>query len=197
MRGWRKVQTALTLGRLGLIHATSGIEGVAHAIRFLPEPLPALRRWGAEVGPRTLVYPGVTLHAARGDFSNLHIGADARVVRDCLLDLTDRITIGDRAIVSLRCSLITHRNIHRSPLAEVGYGPMHAPIVIEDGAVLFANAVVLAGVTVGACAVVAAGAVVTRDVPPWTLVGGIPARVLKRIEPSETPFSAADIRQGA
>lgn len=53
-----------------------------------------------------------------------------------------------------------------------------APIVVGDHAWLGARAVILGGVTVGEGAVVAAGAVVTRDVPPWTVVSGVPARVM-------------------
>jgi hypothetical protein len=56
-----------------------------------------------------------------------------------------------------------------------------APIVIERGAWIGAGATVLQGVTVGSDAVVAAGAVVTRDVPPRTLVAGVPAQVLRKI----------------
>jgi acetyltransferase-like isoleucine patch superfamily enzyme len=144
--------------------------------------MPALRRWGAQIGDHTLVYPGVTIHAADRDFSNLRIGSDVRVLRDCLLDLTDVIEIENEAIISLRCSLITHLNISRSPLADVGYLPAHAPITIKRGAVLFSNVTVLMGVTISECAMVAAGAVVTHDVPPWTLVGGVPAKPIKRLE---------------
>ena len=82
----------------------------------------------------------------------------------------------------MRCSLVTHQNIHLSPLAERGYQPAHAPITIKKGAVLFTNATVLMGVTIGECAMVAAGAVVTADVPAWTLVGGVPAKVIKSLK---------------
>ena len=56
-----------------------------------------------------------------------------------------------------------------------------APIVIERNVWLGAGATVLQGVTVGSDAVVAAGAIVTRDVPPRTLVAGVPGRVLREI----------------
>jgi acetyltransferase-like isoleucine patch superfamily enzyme len=147
------------------------------------EPLPALKEFGAQIGPNTRIYPGITIHAANRDLSKLRIGSGVRIVRDCLLDLTDTIEISDEAIVSFRCNLITHQNVALSPLAQAGYKPTSAPIRIEHGAVLFANATVLMGVTIGECAMVAAGSVVVSDVPPWTLVGGIPARILKQLGP--------------
>jgi acetyltransferase-like isoleucine patch superfamily enzyme len=54
-----------------------------------------------------------------------------------------------------------------------------APVHFGRGCFVGANATVLPGVTVGECAVVAAGAVVTEDVPPWHMVGGVPARLIK------------------
>lgn len=57
-----------------------------------------------------------------------------------------------------------------------------SPIHIKEHAWIGADAKILAGVTVGAHAVVAAGAIVTKDVPEWTIVGGCPAKVIKQIE---------------
>ena len=57
-----------------------------------------------------------------------------------------------------------------------------APIVIEDRAWIGFNAIILKGVTIGEGSVVAAGAVVTKDVEPYTVVAGNPARVVKRLE---------------
>lgn len=167
--------------RLEVFYRMTGIDGVSHEIQFLRKPIPALCRWGAQIGNNTLIYPGVEIHAAQGNFSNLHIGSNVRIVRDCLLDLTDSISIEDNAIISFRCSLITHRNILHSPLAQMGYSPAHAPIIVKHGAVLFSGVTVLMGVTIGEGAMVAAGAVVTSDVPDWTLVGGVPARIIKRL----------------
>jgi tetrahydrodipicolinate N-acetyltransferase len=67
-------------------------------------------------------------------------------------------------------------------LAGVIEPPSANPVVIEDDVLIGANAVILEGVRVGKGAVVAAGAVVTQDVPPHTVVAGIPAKVIKEID---------------
>jgi acetyltransferase-like isoleucine patch superfamily enzyme len=68
--------------------------------------------------------------------------------------------------------------------------PVMAPIAIGDGAWLASRVLVLPGVTVGKGAVVAAGAVVTRDVAPDTLVAGVPARFVRNLEGTERRASA-------
>jgi acetyltransferase-like isoleucine patch superfamily enzyme len=60
-----------------------------------------------------------------------------------------------------------------------------APIVIEDNVWLGANVVVMPGVTIGKHSVVAAGSVVTKDVPPDTIVAGVPAKVVKKLDSEE------------
>lgn len=66
------------------------------------------------------------------------------------------------------------------PISEQGYTPS-APVVIKKGAWCGANSIILKGVTVGENSVVAAGAVVTKDVPSYSVVGGVPAKVLKQL----------------
>jgi acetyltransferase-like isoleucine patch superfamily enzyme len=65
-----------------------------------------------------------------------------------------------------------------------GRGDIFGAITVEDEAWLGAGAIITHGVTIGRGAVVAAGAVVTQDVAPMTLVGGVPAKFIRNIEPS-------------
>jgi acetyltransferase-like isoleucine patch superfamily enzyme len=57
-----------------------------------------------------------------------------------------------------------------------------APIKVEKGAWITVGAIILPGVTIGKNSIVAAGAVVTKDVPPYTLVGGVPAKIIKNLK---------------
>lgn len=96
--------------------------------------------------------------------------------------------LGGRAIVGNNCHIGAG-----TVLAGVIEPPSAKPVVIEDDVLIGANAVVLEGVTVGKGAVVAAGAVVTKDVAPYTVVGGTPARKLKDID--EKTKSKTEIMQ--
>jgi tetrahydrodipicolinate N-acetyltransferase len=90
----------------------------------------------------------------------------------------------------------TGKNCHvgaGAVLAGVIEPPSAQPVIIEDEVVIGANAVVLEGVKVGKGAVVAAGAIVTEDVPPYTVVAGVPARVIKEID--EKTKSKTEIKQ--
>ena len=83
--------------------------------------------------------------------------------------------LGGRAMVGKRCHIGAG-----AVLAGVVEPPSATPVVVEDNVLIGANAVVLEGVRVGRGAVVAAGAVVISDVPPETVVAGIPARIIKK-----------------
>jgi acetyltransferase-like isoleucine patch superfamily enzyme len=92
------------------------------------------------------------------------------------------IHIGNRVTLSGPIRFITHDGGVRVFAAEHPTVDVVAPIVIEDGAFVGVNAIILPGVTIGRGAVVGAGSVVTRSVPPGAVVAGNPARVVKTRE---------------
>jgi acetyltransferase-like isoleucine patch superfamily enzyme len=112
------------------------------------------------------------------------IGRHAYVGMDTWLDdqFPELIVLEDDVVISFRVTVVVHDDARRMDRVEAGQleGTV-APVILRRGCYLGAGALILPGVTVGEHAVVAAGAVVTRDVPPRVVVGGVPARVLKEL----------------
>lgn len=90
------------------------------------------------------------------------------------------ITIGEHVLIGHRCTFFSDEHIFENPDELIWFqGRKPAPIVIEDDVYFGCNVVVLSGVKIGKGAVIGSGSVVTKDVPPLAIVGGIPARVIR------------------
>lgn len=95
------------------------------------------------------------------------------------------ITVEDYVSIAGGVYILTHSN-PTTPLREI-LGPesnVVAPVLIKRGAWIAINVVILPGVTIGECAIVASGSVVTKNVPPYCLVGGSPAKVIRNFDPN-------------
>lgn len=110
--------------------------------------------------------------------SQVFIGDDL-LIRDERPDW-GKVTIGNRVAISDRVRLVGSSNANFSRIQNL-IGEVHRPIVLEDDAWLGAGVIVVPSLTIGRGAVVEAGAVVTRDVPSFTVVVGVPARAVKRL----------------
>ena len=110
--------------------------------------------------------------------ANISFGENVFVNAGVSMQDQGGITIGNGVLIGHHVVLAT---LNHELEVELRQDLIPAPIVIKDNAWLGANVTVLAGVTIGEGAVVAAGAVVTKDVPPYTVVGGIPAKVIKQL----------------
>jgi maltose O-acetyltransferase len=121
--------------------------------------------------------PGSTIHRHCRFYhpSGVSIGRDSVINWGVLLDGRWQIIIGDHVSISEEAMLITLDHNPDSP-AFVEQG---GPIVIDDYAFIGTRAIVMPDVKIGEGAVVAAGAVVTKDVPPYHIVGGVPARFIR------------------
>lgn len=109
---------------------------------------------------------------------SLTIGDYAFIGRGCEIDVAQSVTIGAHTLLAPNVFITDHTHNHARASRLDEQGNRIAPVVIGSDAWIGANAVVLAGVTIGDGAIVGAGAVVTKDVAPYAIVAGVPARVI-------------------
>jgi acetyltransferase-like isoleucine patch superfamily enzyme len=154
---------------------------------------------GVTIGDGTLVMYGSILHVYnfRGlPNAGIHIGQHSLLGEYTVIRGQGGVSIGDRVYTSPHCQIIAVNHVFDDPERPfVAQGITAQGIVIEDDVWLGSAAVILDGVRIGRGAVVAAGAVVTRDVPAHTLVGGVPARVIRQITGERTGPPDATIYQ--
>lgn len=145
---------------------------------------------GIEIGSETIVMHGAILHTY--NFRDIpHAGIE--IGRKCLIGEYSVIRgqggvhIGDRVYTSPFTQIIAVNHVFDDPDRPfVEQGITAEGIVIEDDVWLGAGAIITDGVRVGKGAVIAAGAVVTEDIPPYTVVAGVPARPLRKVEEQGT-----------
>ena len=161
VRAFSRGSTARRASAHGLFHAVRkrALKGVAKGFPLNELRVRALRAAGYTVGDD--VYVGPELHVADDLFTDI-----------CRLTIGNRVAIAPRVLVIL----FSHPN---NPRLGRQLKPVHGAVTIEDDAWIGAGAVLLPNVRIGEQAIVGAGAVVTKDVPPKTMVAGNPARILR------------------
>lgn len=111
-----------------------------------------------------------------GGDASLELGRNSIVLSDCHLDCSAPISIGSGVHIGRRTQIYTHSHDTARRTVPVLNAPIKTGSVrIEDDVMLYSDVVVLPGVTIGRGAIVAVRAVVTGDVPPYKIVGGVPA----------------------
>jgi acetyltransferase-like isoleucine patch superfamily enzyme len=135
-----------------------------------------LRCLKAKIGKRVVFYPGVWIVPGR----NLVIGNDVDLALDVLITTSGGVYIGDRTLIGYRTQIISGNHI--IPLAKgqiFNSGHEYKPVHISEDVWVGANCIIMPGVTIGVGAVIAGGSVVTKDVPDFTVVAGVPAKIIK------------------
>ena len=182
-------------------------EVVESAVRLLPLPevVMALREFRIQVasgrspqfltnlrlvriGKRVCIWKGARIEAfgAAGETGpRLEIGDDTVIHLNFHCGAAESVKIGRDVLIAGGVYITDHDHVFDDPdlPARWADGLVTKPVVIGDGAWLGEGCVILKGVTVGRRAVIGANAVVTRDVPPFAIAGGIPARVIRTIVP--------------
>lgn len=185
--GWAAIEPGVRLrfaNRIRLGHGAYLDEGVY--IHACPG--------GVSIGDGTLVMHGAVLHVYNFrdlPHAGIRIGRNGLISEYTVIRGQGGVTIGDRVYTSPMTQIIAVNHVfddRDQPFIDQGITA--EGIVIEDDVWLGASAVVTDGVRIGRGAVVAAGAVVTADVPPHTLVAGVPARVIRAVDEGDRDASS-------
>lgn len=126
------------------------------------------RFWGMEIGKGSTIHMGAIFY----NISKIALGKDTIIGENCVLDGRTTLRIGSHVDIASEVMIYNcQHDVHAEDFHAVS-----APVTIEDYVFIGPRAIILPGVTLGKGSVVAAGAVVTKDVMPFSIVGGIPAK---------------------
>jgi maltose O-acetyltransferase len=139
-----------------------------------------LRLVGVDIGDDTVICGRLGIAGSREAERRLVIGADCMINDGCRFDTGAPITVGDDVYFGHEVTVLTTTH-EIGPHERRCQGSRAESVAIGAGTWIGTRALILPGVQIGAGCVVAAGAVVTESVPPDTMVGGVPARVLREL----------------
>ncbi|MCR4405508.1 MAG: acyltransferase [Anaerolineae bacterium] len=136
---------------------------------------------GVYLADNVHLYRWSIVELGKGDGS-LHIGSNTYIQAGCILNaFVASINIGANCMIAQHCAFMPYQHSFTDPGRPMREQPLtsRGDIVLEDDVWLGVNVCVLDGVTIGQGAIVGAGAVVTKDIPPYAIAGGVPARVIR------------------
>jgi acetyltransferase-like isoleucine patch superfamily enzyme len=131
-------------------------------------------------GEDVVIHHNVLFNSGR----NIELGDGVFLNRDVMLDDRAALVIGDHAMVAAGVVIETHSHVYDDFSVPIRHGGrLSAPVRIGSNTLIGYKAAVMAGVTIGDRCVVASNSVVTKDVPDQTIVGGVPAKVIRKLVP--------------
>lgn len=110
------------------------------------------------------------------------IGNKCFVGDEALIDLHNEVILGDQVTIAQRVTILTHLNVgYRDHPLQKYFPKFSKPVILKKGSIVSAGVIILPGVTIGKESFVAAGSVVTKNVPDRVLVAGVPAKIIRKI----------------
>jgi acetyltransferase-like isoleucine patch superfamily enzyme len=150
---------------------------------------------GVYLAENVHIYRWSIVELGKGE-GNLKVGRNTYIQAGCVLNpIMGNIIIGANCMIAAHCAFMpyqhnftdTSRPMREQPLTSKG------DIIIEDDVWLGLNVSVMDGVTIGQGAIIGAGAVVTKDIPPYAIAGGVPARVIRFRKAEDPHFTISEL----
>jgi acetyltransferase-like isoleucine patch superfamily enzyme len=123
---------------------------------------------GISIGSKSFIHMGARFY----ETTRITIGSGTIIGYRCFMDGRDSLTIGNNVDIASEVMIYNSEHAHNS----LDFHAINAPVTIGDYVFIGPRSIILPGVTIGRGAIVAAGAVVTKDVPEMAIVGGVPAK---------------------
>lgn len=156
---------------------------VNHFLFFSPVRKFFLQLLGAKIGKNAIIMDVKFFNWHHMGPKGLKIGKDCFIGDETLIDLYDQVVLEDQVTIAQRVTVLTHTNVGYSNHPLQKFFPKRAkPVIFKSGSVAGAAATILPGVTIGQESFVAAGSVVTKNIPAYSLVAGVPAKVIRKIK---------------
>ena len=171
-----------TIAIARLLNSIYGYEAINLLLKITPSflTIAILRHFGAMIGTGVRIQAPFMIHNADQTepiYTNLTIGNDCYLGRDCLFDLMGKISIGNKVTISHRAVLNTHTNGGKSPITNKTLINTSGEIKINDGAYLGSNVTVLEPVNIGSQSIIGAKSLVNRDIQDHVIAFGVPCKV--------------------
>lgn len=156
--------------------------GLMAVVPIPPFRAVVLRALGATIGKNFLISPVNFFDYWYAGFKHLIVGDNCHIASGALLDLREKIILENHVTIAERVVVLTHSNVgdDQHPLQKE-FPTVIGSVRVKEGSFVGAGSIVLPGVTIGPHACVMAGSVVSRNVPPHTLVGGNPLRIVRKL----------------
>lgn len=128
------------------------------------------RAGGIIIGKGSAIHMGARFY----DPHNIFLGEDSIIGEGVVLDGRDKLVVGNHVAVATGVMILNSQHEINNEF----FSPSNAPVIIEDYVFIGPGVIIQPGVKIGKGAIVAAGAVVTKDVAPYAIVGGVPAKII-------------------
>lgn len=143
----------------------------------------ALSKEGIRIGDNVSILRNTIIECTgviRNLGEGLYVGNNVGIAQNCFIQVRGKVVIGNNVIFGPGASIFSENHRFDDPDIPVSMqGEIRKGVIIGDGVWIGARSVILDGVQIGQNSIIAAGSIVNRDVPPYTIAGGVPARIIR------------------